>query len=87
MNPRLPIISESITINLTRINGEEIILNADLIETISQSPDTVIQLSNGKKMMVLESPAEVLEKVIAFRRSLMSGPVTGCHPPSRQDET
>ncbi|MCL6518680.1 MAG: flagellar FlbD family protein [Armatimonadetes bacterium] len=52
------------------INGTEIILNSDLIEFIEATPDTVISLSNGKKMIVKESVSEVVEKIINFRRQI-----------------
>ena len=57
-------------IRLTRINHQEIVLNADLIEHMEANPDTVITLTNGQKMMVLETPEKVVERVIAFRRRI-----------------
>jgi flagellar protein FlbD len=55
-------------IRLTRINHQEIVLNSDLIEHMEASPDTVLTLTNGQKMMVLETPQEIVERVISFRR-------------------
>jgi len=55
-------------INLRLINGSDIVLNADLIEFIEATPDTIISLSTGKKMMVQESVQEVVDKVIEFRQ-------------------
>ncbi|MDD2401320.1 MAG: flagellar FlbD family protein [Clostridia bacterium] len=57
-------------IDLTKLNGEEIIVNIDLIETIEATPDTVLTLINGKKMVVLESPDEIVLKAIAFKKSI-----------------
>lgn len=57
-------------IELTRLNDNPLILNADLIETIESTPDTVITLTTGKKVMVLESVSEVREKVLEYRRSV-----------------
>jgi len=48
------------------------ILNADLIEHIDMTPDTVVTLTSGQKYMVLESAEEVVEKVICFRQKLLS---------------
>ena len=48
------------------------ILNADLIEHIDMTPDTVVSLTSGQKFMVLESAQEVVDKVIAFRQKLLS---------------
>ena len=49
------------------INDTHIVLNSDLIEFIEATPDTVISLSTGKKMMVKESVDEVIEKIVRFR--------------------
>ena len=59
-------------IQLTRINRVPMVLNSDLIEHIEITPDTVITLTSCQKFMVLESPQEILEEVIAFRKSLFS---------------
>lgn len=42
-------------ISVSRLNGKKIIVNALLIETIEETPDTLITLTNGKKILVLES--------------------------------
>jgi len=57
-------------IRLTRIKGEEFILNSDLIEHVEAIPDTVIALVNGQRFRVVETPDEVVSRVIAFRRAL-----------------
>lgn len=57
-------------IRLTRINHIPLVLNSDLIEHIEVTPDTVISLTTGQKFVVLESPAEVIERVVEFRRSI-----------------
>jgi len=61
-------------IQLTRINKLPLVLNADLIEQIETTPDTVIQLINGQKLVVLESAEEVVRRVIEYRRKLISLP-------------
>jgi flagellar protein FlbD len=58
-------------IHLTRINRVPLVLNADLIEHLEATPDTVISLTNGQKFVVLESADEVIERVIQFRRRIM----------------
>jgi uncharacterized protein YlzI (FlbEa/FlbD family) len=60
-------------IELTRLNRQKLILNADLIKWLETSPDTVITLINGEKMIVLETAAEVVALVHAYRRSLLQG--------------
>ncbi len=59
-------------IRVTRLNHTSLILNSDLIEHIEITPDTVITLTSGQKFMVLESAQEIVEEVIAFRKSLFS---------------
>ena len=58
-------------IRLTRINHVPLVVNADLIEHIETTPDTVISLTNGQKFMVLESSEEVISRVIDFRRAVL----------------
>ncbi len=55
-------------IELTKLHNEKIVVNADLIEFVEETPDTMICTTTGKKIMVKETVAEVIEKVIAYRR-------------------
>jgi len=55
-------------IRVTKLNGEEIVINNDLIEFVETTPDTIISLVDGKKIMVQESPDQIIEKVAAFRK-------------------
>lgn len=57
-------------IRLTRINHAPLVVNADLIEHVEVTPDTVISLTTGQKFMVLESADEVIDRVIAYRRAI-----------------
>jgi flagellar protein FlbD len=58
-------------IDLTRLNGRPIVVNAELIKFVEQSPDTVITLVTGDKMVVREATHEVMQKVLAYRRRLL----------------
>jgi flagellar protein FlbD len=58
-------------IKITRLNHTPLIVNSDLIEHIEVTPDTVITLTSGQKYMVLETTEEIIERVIAFRQSLL----------------
>jgi flagellar protein FlbD len=58
-------------INVTRLNHSSLVLNCDLIETIESSPDTVITLTNDRKITVQETAEEVIDKVRAWRRSFL----------------
>lgn len=57
-------------IKLTRLNHEPLVLNSDLIEYLEITPDTVITLTTGQKLMVQESSDEVIARVIEFRRAI-----------------
>lgn len=59
-------------IQLTRLNNQRLSLNADLIKYVEQAPDTVLTLVTGEKLVVKESAEEVIRRVIAFRRMLLS---------------
>jgi len=57
-------------IAITKLNGGMMIINADLIETVEATPDTIISLTTGKKYMVRDTVEEIIAKVIEFRRKL-----------------
>jgi len=59
-------------IKLTRLNHAPVVLNSDLIEHIDETPDTVITLTSGQKLRVLESAEDIVAKVIEFRSDLSS---------------
>lgn len=64
-------------INLTRLNNTVLTLNSDLIKYVEQNPDTVITLLNGEKILVRETAEQVLDRIIDFRRRLLSGTAAG----------
>lgn len=55
-------------IRLTRLNGKEFVINAELIETLDESPDTIITLLDGKKFVVKENFDEIIRRVLEYRR-------------------
>jgi flagellar protein FlbD len=59
-------------IHVTRLNHTPVVLNCDLIEQVETTPDTVISLTNGQKIMVLESTEEIIDRVRLFRQSLLT---------------
>jgi flagellar protein FlbD len=67
-------------IRLTRLNSQPITVNSDLIKFVESNPDTVITLVNGDKILVHETSAEVVERVIAFRRAVISGSASIADP-------
>lgn len=55
-------------IRLTRLNGQEIVLNAELIEFLEQQiSNTVVSLANGNKVLVKDTVEEIINKVIGYR--------------------
>lgn len=59
-------------IELTRLNGNSMVLNSDLIKTAEASPDTMLTLVNGEKLIVRETCEEVTERVLAYRARLLA---------------
>ena len=57
-------------IKVTRLNGKELIINADLIETVEATPDTIITLTTNSKFMVRETPEEVVDRVVEYKRRI-----------------
>ncbi len=56
-------------IKLTHLDGEPFILNADLIKYVEQRPDTFITLTTGDRIVVAESPEEVMHFTINYQRN------------------
>lgn len=59
-------------IELSRLNGTPIVLNSDLIKTAESSPDTMLTLINGEKLIVREGIAELTERVLVYRARLLA---------------
>jgi len=55
-------------IRLTRLNRTPIVLNSDLIEHIDVTPDTVVTLTTGQILRVRETPDDVVDRIVEFRR-------------------
>lgn len=55
-------------IQVTRLDDRKIIVNADLIESIEETPDTLISFTTGRKLMVRESLGDVLDRIIEYRK-------------------
>ncbi len=56
-------------IKLTRLNGEEFILNAELIRYVEALPDTFVTLLDGDRIVVRETMDEVLARAVEYQRS------------------
>jgi flagellar protein FlbD len=58
---------------LTRLNGKEFVLNCDIIKYVEATPDTVISLTTGDKIMVREGVDEVVRSTMEYKQSVFSG--------------
>ncbi len=66
-------------IELTRLNGTPMVLNSDLIKTAESSPDTMLTLINGEKLIVREEIAELTERVLVYRARLLAAVARRLH--------
>ena len=57
-------------ISVTRLNGQQFVLNADLIRTIEENPDTIVTLISGEHLIVREPSKEIVRRVIEYNRHL-----------------
>jgi flagellar protein FlbD len=57
-------------VRLSRFNGDEFFVNAELIELIEKTPDTIISLTTGKKLLVKESAEDVVSRVLEYKRRI-----------------
>lgn len=64
-------------IKVTRLNGRTLYLNAELVRFVEPTPDTVISLTDGGRMVVRESSEEVVEAIIEYQRKVRAGTLTG----------
>ena len=61
-------------ITLTKLNGVEFVLNCEMIETVFETPDTTIHLTNGNIYIVKEHMQEIVDKTLAFKRRANAAP-------------
>lgn len=63
-------------IRATRLNGKEFYINMNLIEFIESTPDTVITMTTGKKVVVKEDIEEILERISDYKKKILKGAFT-----------
>ena len=59
-------------IRVSRLNGKEFVVNAELIQFVEETPDTVITLLNHEKIVVREKADDVVRRVIEYQKSIRS---------------
>lgn len=57
-------------IELTKMNGQKILVNCDLIELVEETPDTVVSFTTGRKIIVKESRQEIKNLVKLYRKEI-----------------
>jgi flagellar protein FlbD len=62
-------------IQVTRLDNSSILVNAEIIQYLQSTPDTVITLTTGDKMIVKETPEEVSKRICEYQRSIHSNPL------------
>ncbi len=77
-------------IPITRPDGSGILLNPDRIETVEETPDTIITMADGKKLIVREAAREIAERFSAYQRSIrvrtsLFGGRRDTDPPTKDD--
>jgi len=65
-------VKEGVMIDVTRLNGKEITINCELIEVVEETPDTVVTLTTGKKIIVKESRQMIKNLVKSYKRECSS---------------
>jgi|BioPla2DNA2_1021312.scaffolds.fasta_scaffold01335_3 flagellar protein FlbD len=58
-------------IKVTRLNDSYIVINSDLIEFIEETPDTVITMTTGRKIVVKETIEEIINYVIEYKQKIL----------------
>lgn len=58
-------------IEVTRLNEKKIMINAELIERVEESPDTMITLTSGSKLIVKESRQEIRDLVVLYKKEIL----------------
>jgi|WetSurMetagenome_2_1015567.scaffolds.fasta_scaffold89006_3 flagellar protein FlbD len=69
-------------IHVTRLDGTPIVLNCDLVQWVEETPDTVVVLTSGERVLVRETSREVAQRALEYKRSIAAGPALRAVPPS-----
>lgn len=60
-------------VKVSRLNGKSFYINPDLIEFVEETPDTVLTMTTGKKLVVEETAEDVLQKIIDYKQKVFLG--------------
>ena len=79
-------IAGDVMIEVTKLNGVKTLINAELIETVEETPDTVISFVTVKKIIVKESRQEIKNLVILYKKECMSTGLAWLQPGERKGQ-
>ena len=57
-------------ISVTRLDGKKYWINPHMIESMEENPDVTISLLSGKKVVITDSPSDVIERIVEYRRRI-----------------
>ncbi len=60
-------------IKVSKLNNQQFTINSDLIETIEETPDTVITMTTGNKYVVIEKQDEIIKSIIDYKQAIFIG--------------
>ena len=60
------------------LNGSTLYINSDLVESVTSTPDTIITLTSGRKIVASSRPEEIVDAVVAYRRRIQHRPPQAC---------
>jgi flagellar protein FlbD len=72
-------------IAVTRLDGQKLFVNADVIETIEQTPDTIVSFTSGHKMLVRDHPEVLIRRAMEYRRATLRPVDEAGESPARVD--
>lgn len=61
-------------IKVTRLNGSQLYVNAEMVYFVESTPDTIVSLANGEKVLVRESPEQLVAAIVAYQRRVRAAP-------------
>ena len=68
-------------IKITRLNDTVLVVNAEMIQFLEATPDTIVTLTDGRKLVAKESVDDVIEKIVEYKRQFLStGPQVRSNP-------
>jgi flagellar protein FlbD len=59
-------------IPVTRLDGTPVLINADQIESIEQTPDTIVCFTSGHKLLVRDLPADLATRIREYKRAVLA---------------